>query len=163
MKGVEILSRDGTARYGRLIVDDQVLLFPAATDTTRLFPALCNRPGTNIPPIEDPEFVSRFLVRDGQQPVPLHIQAPVSIESGDTVITPNWHTLLSRPRDFCQFLDGLKASVPRIPAGISLALHSLRMQQFSFMPDLISLIISQQTVRLHKASSVFLTGSTQRA
>jgi len=112
MKGVEILSRDGTARYGRLIVDDQVLLFPAATDTTRLFPALCNRPGTNIPPIEDPEFVSRFLVRDGQQPVPLHIQAPVSIESGDTVITPNWHTLLSRPRDFCQFLDGLKASVP---------------------------------------------------
>ncbi|NLW75675.1 MAG: pseudouridine synthase, partial [Methanomicrobiales archaeon] len=89
MKGVEILSRDGTARYGRLTVDDTVMSFPSATDTTRLFPALNTRTGTNIPPIEDPEFVSRFLVRDGEQPIPLHIHAPADIQSGDTVITPN--------------------------------------------------------------------------
>ncbi|HOL40951.1 MAG TPA: pseudouridine synthase, partial [Methanospirillum sp.] len=112
MKGVEILSRDGTARCGRLTVDDHVLLTPAATDTTRLYPALCSRSGSNIPALEDPEFVSLFLVRDGEQPVPLHIHAPFPIQPGETVITPNWHTLLSRPRDFCQFLDGLKASVP---------------------------------------------------
>ena len=112
MKGVEILSRDGTARYGRLSVDDTILNLPSATDTTRLFPTLNTRSGTNIPPIEDPDFVSRFLIRDGEQPIPLHIHAPVNIQSGDTVITPNWHTLLSRPRDFCQLLDQLKASTP---------------------------------------------------
>jgi archaeosine synthase len=112
MKGVEILNRDGTARYGRLTVEKQVLIFPTACDTTRIFPALQNRTGTNIPPLEEPEFVSRFMSRDGKQPIPIHIHAPINISSGETVITPNWHTLLSRPREFSQYLNQLKATIP---------------------------------------------------
>jgi len=112
MKGVEILSRDGTARYGRLTVEEQALLFPSATDTTEIFPALNNRAGTSIPPADDPGFISRFLVRDGNQPIPVHVHSPVDIQSGETVIAPNWHTLLSRPRDFCQLLDELKGTIP---------------------------------------------------
>jgi len=112
MKAVEIVSRDGTARYGRLNVDDKILTFPAAYDTGDLFPALNVREGTSIPAIEDPEFITRYLIGDGEQPVPVHVHAECSVKSGDTVITPNWHTLLSRPRDLCNNLDTLKSTIP---------------------------------------------------
>lgn len=112
MKVVEVLSRDGTARYGRLTIGETTIHFPTACDTSRIFPSLSERGLTSIPAIESPEFVHRFLVRDKTQPIPLHIHADADVHSGDTVITPNWHTLLSRPRDFCQFLDKIKSSAP---------------------------------------------------
>ncbi|PWR74903.1 archaeosine synthase subunit alpha [Methanospirillum stamsii] len=112
MKGVEILSRDGTARYGRFGVGEDTFIFPAAYQTTDLFPAISKRDLTNIPVLEDKEFVDRYLVRDGEEPVPLHIRADNEVPSGTTVITPNWHTLLTRPRDLCSFLDTLKSTIP---------------------------------------------------
>ena len=112
MKGVEILSRDGTARYGRMGIGEQILYFPGVYDTSSLFLALSDRDHSNLPPIEDRDFVARYLVQDGRQPVLLHVQAEVQVTSGDTVMTPNWHTLISRPRDFCGFLDTLKVSAP---------------------------------------------------
>lgn len=112
MKGVEIQSRDGTARCGRLGIDEQILPFPAVYEMEKLYPSLSARKETNVPAIEEKSFVTRYLIHDGQQPYPLHVQAGDTIRSGDTVITPNWHTLLARPRDFCEFLDQLKPSVP---------------------------------------------------
>ena len=161
MKGVEILSRDGTARYGRLTVGEQALLFPSATDTTEIFPALNNRAGTSIPPADDPGFISRFLVRDGNQPIPVHVHSPTDIQSGETVIAPNWHTLLSRPRDFCQLLDELRHH----PSGYLRTFQvqrSLKMRPFSFMQALISLTISQPTLPRRRASSASLTGNTRK-
>lgn len=113
MKGVEILSRDGTARYGRMRTEaGDELLFPKACDTSVCFPALLSRQGSSVPPLEDAEFVRRYLTWDQMQPVPVHIHADHPVTSGDTVLTPNWHTLMQRPRDLCMHLDTLKNRVP---------------------------------------------------
>lgn len=87
MKGVEILSRDGTARFGRLTINEKTFTLPAAYDIPEIFPALSGRYETNIPAIEDREFVARYLLRDEKQPIPVHIHVENSVKSGDTIIT----------------------------------------------------------------------------
>lgn len=113
MKGVEILSRDGTARVGRMRTEDGTeILFPKACDTSACFPSLLSRQGSSVPPLEDAEFVRRYFTWDQMQPVPVHIHAEHPVTSGDTVLTPNWHTLIQRPRDLCMHLDTLKNRYP---------------------------------------------------
>jgi archaeosine synthase len=54
----------------------------------------------------------RYLTNDGEQPVPVHIHQDNVLSSGDIVLTQNWHTLLSQPRDFVRHLQILKQRNP---------------------------------------------------
>ncbi len=93
-------------------MDDQEYPLPGAYETRTLFPALQTRKLDAIFPTDTPEFVSRFLTRDGEQPVPVHIHLEVQLKSGDVAITQNWHTLLKQPRDFVRNLQILKTRLP---------------------------------------------------
>lgn len=113
MKGVEVIYRDATARSGKFLGEDGVEhIFPAAYDMDSIFPVLTDRERSFIPPLEEPEFVKRFFLWDQKEPVPVHIHADSSVLSGDTVITPGWHTLLNRPRDLLNQLEVLKTKFP---------------------------------------------------
>lgn len=113
MKGVEIISRDATARYGKLVTETgDEFLFPGAYNTAEIFPALRERGLSNVPPFEEPEFLKKYFTWDKKEPVPIHIHTDHSVVSGNTVITPCWHTMLNRPRDLLTHLDTLKNRLP---------------------------------------------------
>ncbi len=104
----DFVARDGTGRAGRLRIDDVEYTLPGVFETRTLFPALNTRSLSAIFPTDDPEFVSRYFCVDGEQPVPIHIHHDTPVSSGDVVVTPNWHNLLTSPRDFVQHLLTLK-------------------------------------------------------
>lgn len=108
----DFIARDGTGRAGRLRIDDTEYLLPGVLDTQEVFPALSTRRLSAIFPSDDETFVSRFMSSDGEQPVPIHIHQEVPVASGEVVITPNWHHLLSSPRDFVRHLLILKERLP---------------------------------------------------
>ena len=112
MRTCEFTSRDGTGRAGRLRIDEKEYLLPGTYDITALFPALRTRKLDAVFPTDGPDFISRFLTRDGDQPVPVHIHHNEPLHSGDVVITQNWHTLLQQPRDFVRHLQILKERLP---------------------------------------------------
>lgn len=112
MRTCEFLARDGTGRVGRLRINEIEYLLPGAYDTKAIFPSLTARKHDALFPTDTPEFVSRFLKSDGNQPVSVHIHRDEPCSSGEVVITPNWHTLLEQPRDFVRHLQILKERLP---------------------------------------------------
>lgn len=112
MRTCEFTNRDGTARAGRLRIEEDEYLLPGVYETTGIFPVLIQRHLDAVFPDDEPAFVHRYLTRDGEQPVLVHIHHEGEIESGDVVLTPNWHTLLANPRDFVKHLLALKERFP---------------------------------------------------
>ncbi len=108
MRTCEFTARDGTARAGRLRIDENEYLLPGVCDTGSLFPALGTRREDALFPSDDPDFVARFLTRDGDQPVPVHLHGDNPVQSGDVLSLMNWHTLLNQPREFIRQLLLLK-------------------------------------------------------
>nr|WP_319537877.1 archaeosine synthase subunit alpha [uncultured Methanospirillum sp.] len=112
MRTCEFTARDGTGRAGRLRIDETEYLLPWAGDISSLFPALAERRLDALFPSDNPEFVEKYFITDGKQPIPVHIHHPDELKSGDVVITPNWHTLNNQPRDFIRHLQILKERIP---------------------------------------------------
>ncbi|WP_319580548.1 archaeosine synthase subunit alpha [uncultured Methanospirillum sp.] len=112
MRTCEFTARDGTGRAGRLRIDETEYLLPWAGDISSLFPALAERRLDALFPSDNLEFVEKYFITDGKQPIPVHIHHPDELKSGDAVITPNWHTLNNQPRDFIRHLQILKERIP---------------------------------------------------
>ncbi len=112
MKRYEIVHRDGNARTGRYTTSGgEEFLLPGAYETEEIFPFLAREEYTNIPPIEDASFVHQFAWSDHEDLVMVHPQLVCKVSSGDTVVTPNWHTLISNPRRLLQYLLPLKTAI----------------------------------------------------
>ena len=112
LRTCEFTARDGTGRIGRLRIDADEYLLPWAGEVSTLFPALKTRTLDGLFPSDAQEFVERFWISDGQQPVQVHIHHPDELKSGDAVITPNWHTLIDQPRILVKQLLTLKERTP---------------------------------------------------
>jgi archaeosine synthase len=105
----DCLAREGTFSHGALSI-----LTPGIIDIPAVFPDLDREVGTNVPLSADPAFVSRYRlpVKGKGSPAVVHPLGEEQVAPGDLVVVANWHTVLSRPRDFVRHLAALKEMVP---------------------------------------------------
>jgi archaeosine synthase len=112
MTKFDIRKRDGLARTGMLTVESTTITLPAAADTEILFPALAHVPSVNIPLSAPAKLVREFppVIHGG--PVIIHPQQENIAQSGDCVMAANWHTASANPRNYVDWLVGLKEKTP---------------------------------------------------
>ncbi|MGD0534264.1 MAG: archaeosine synthase subunit alpha [Methanoregula sp.] len=112
---IDIRKRDGLARAGLLTCDGgsvPQVPFPAVLETETVFPSLATRGGTNVPLSAPAEFVKTYITRGTDQPVAIHPSFENPAASGDVVMVANWHTALSNPRRYVEWLKNLKEKTP---------------------------------------------------
>jgi archaeosine synthase len=112
MTRFDIRKRDGLARTGILDTGTATVKLPAVADTEVLFPSLANVPSINIPLSAPAVLVQEYppVIPDG--PVIIHPQRGNTAESGDCVMVANWHTAFANPRNYVDWLVGLKEKTP---------------------------------------------------
>jgi archaeosine synthase len=108
----DIRRRDCLAREGTFSHGDLAIRTPGILDIPAVFPDLDREERTNVPLSADADFVSRFSRPAKGSPVIVHPLGTGEVASGDLVVVANWHTVLSRPRDFVRYLAALKERVP---------------------------------------------------
>lgn len=112
MTRFDIRKRDGLARTGMLETGISVVQLPVAADPETLFPALANTPAINIPLTAPARLVQEFPPVIPGGPVIIHPQRGNIAESGDCVMAANWHTAFANPRNYADWLVGLKEKTP---------------------------------------------------
>jgi len=110
--GCEVKRRDGPARISILTTPDGPVRLPAVMDTLRLFPDLSSRELSNVPLAAPEPFARRYHCRGSGQPVAVHPALVPDVSSGDCVLVPGWHTALSNPRNYVDWLVHLKEAIP---------------------------------------------------
>jgi len=108
----DIRKRDGLARSGIFQTDTISLKLPAALAVESLFPDLDMREGTNLPLCAPSALVKHYPPRNNGQPVTIHPHLENPAHSGDCVIVANWQVALSNPRNYVEWLIGLKEKTP---------------------------------------------------
>jgi len=108
----DIRRRDCLARAGIFSHDGLSVRTPGIIDVPAVFPEFDRETGTNVPLSGDAEFVSRYHHPAGGGAVVVHPLGREKVTSGDLVVVANWHTVLSRPRDFVRYLTSLKGRLP---------------------------------------------------
>ncbi len=112
MSRFDIRKRDGLARTGIFEADTARVKLPAASVPETLFPNLESFEATNLPLCAPQALVNRFPPEVNTQPVTIHPQLDNPAHSGDCVMVANWHTALSNPRNYVDWLIGLKEKTP---------------------------------------------------
>jgi archaeosine synthase len=85
---------------------------PVALDAESLFPHLDRLRGSNIPLCAPAELIQKFPPLSNGQPVSIHPMLDNPAHSGDCVMAANWHTAFSNPRNYVDWLIGLKEKTP---------------------------------------------------
>jgi archaeosine synthase alpha-subunit len=105
--------RDGLARTGVLERDARPpLILPAVADWKELFPDLGTLRNTDLPLCAPVALVSQYPPPEGIQPVSIHPQRENRAQSGDCVMVAGWHTAFHNPRNYVDWLIGLKKKTP---------------------------------------------------
>ena len=112
MTRFDIRKRDGLARSGIFQTDTISVKLPAALAVETLFPDLDMREGTNLPLCAPSALVKHYPPRNNGQPVSIHPHLDNPAQSGDCVMVANWQTALSNPRNYVDWLIGLKEKTP---------------------------------------------------
>ncbi|MDD1688393.1 MAG: archaeosine synthase subunit alpha [Methanoregula sp.] len=112
MTRFDIRKRDGLARSGIFQTAAISLKLPAALAVETLFPDLETLDGTNLPLCAPPALVNRYPPRNNGQPLSIHPHLDNPAQSGDCVMVAGWHTALSNPRNYVEWLIGLKEKTP---------------------------------------------------
>jgi archaeosine synthase alpha-subunit len=112
MSRYEVLKRDGMARIGRYENEETDLTTPGVVDAASVFPTLSERRLTNVPLSAAPGFVDSYFSPGDGEPVAVHPLATAAAASGTSVLVANWHTTLSNPRTYVDFLTSMKAGIP---------------------------------------------------
>jgi archaeosine synthase len=128
----EIRRRDCLAREGIFSHGDLTIRTPGIIDIPKVFPDLDRETGTNVPLAADAAFVSRYHRPGAGAPVVVHPLGEEKVASGDLVVVANWHTVLSRPREFVRHLASLKGRLPPDTAWYAPA---------SALPSTVSLLV----------------------
>ncbi|NLX49982.1 MAG: DUF5591 domain-containing protein [Methanospirillum sp.] len=108
---LEIRSRDGLARTGALIHDDQVLQSPCAADVQALFPSLSSRFLENVPLSAGESFTDAWLV-SGNEPHTVHPASSLEVPRGEALMVANWNSALANPAAYVRYLVALKERLP---------------------------------------------------
>ena len=112
MTRFDIRKRDGLARTGILQHDLNSLRLPTALAVETFFPDLNTRDGANLPLCAPPALVRHHPPRTNGQPLSIHPHLDNPAQSGDCVMAAGWHTALSNPRNYVDWLIGLKEKTP---------------------------------------------------
>ncbi|HIJ07108.1 DUF5591 domain-containing protein, partial [Methanocalculus sp.] len=112
MSTFEVRRRDGLARHGIYTIGDLTIETPAVIDPIAVFPDLTSRPFSNIPLQADEAFVKAWSKRSGEEPIPAHPVLSEGISSGDAAIISCWHTALTNPRTYTEWVEQLISSLP---------------------------------------------------
>ena len=112
MTRFDIRKRDGLARSSIFQTDTISLKLPAALAVETLFPDLTMREGTNIPLCAPPALVKHYFPHNNRQPVTIHPHLDNPAHSGDCVMVADWQTALLNPRNYVNWLIGLKEKTP---------------------------------------------------
>jgi archaeosine synthase len=89
-----------------------ILKVPAAIGVETLFPCLDTRHSTNMPLCASPALVKQFPPLNNGQPVSIHPHLENSAHSSDCVMVEDWHTAFLNPRNYVDWLVGLKEKTP---------------------------------------------------
>jgi archaeosine synthase len=108
----DIRRRDCLAREGIYSHGDARIRTPGILDIPSVFPGLDREERTNVPLSADADFVSLYHHPGPGTPVVVHPLGGEPVASGDLVVAANWHTVLSRPRDFVGHLVTLRERIP---------------------------------------------------
>jgi len=112
MSRFNIRKRDGLARTGIFEADTARVKLPAASVPETLFSRLESFEATNLPLCAPQALVHRFPPEMNTRPVTIHPQLDNPAHSGDCVMVANWHTAFSNPRNYVDWLIGLKEKTP---------------------------------------------------
>jgi archaeosine synthase len=112
MTRFDIRKRDGLARSGIFQTDTITLKLPTALAVETLFPDLDTRDGTNLPLCAPSALVKQYPPRNCGQPLQIHPHLDNSAHSGDCVMVADWHTAWLNPRNYVDWLIGLKEKTP---------------------------------------------------
>ncbi len=113
MTRCNIRRRDGLARTGTFETEGgPAIKFPAALDTEAVFMALTRFANANLPLSAPKALVVKYPPETGIVPVTIHPQADNTARSGDCVMVAGWHTAFSNPRNYAEWLVGLKEKTP---------------------------------------------------
>ena len=112
MTKFDIRKRDGLARTGMFRDGDASIRLPTALEPESLFPDLDRREGTNLPLCTSPALAEHYPPLNRGQPISIHPRLDSPAKSGECVMAGNWHTALSNPRDYVDWLIGLKEKAP---------------------------------------------------
>ncbi len=112
MTRFDIRKRDGLARSGIFQTDTISLKLPAALAVETLFPDLDTRDGTNLPLCAPSALVKHYPPYNNGQPVTIHPHLDNPAHSGDCVMVADWQTALLNPRNYVDWLIGLKEKTP---------------------------------------------------
>jgi archaeosine synthase len=108
----EVKRRDTLARFSLLTTASGPVRLPAAADLPTLFPDLSCREFSNVPLSAPEALARRYHTRGTGQPVAVHPALEPDVLSGDCVLIPCWHTVLSHPREYVEWLVSLKGAIP---------------------------------------------------
>jgi len=108
----DIRKRDGLARTGVFGTGSVTVQTPAAVDPYTLFPALASLDPCNIPLSAPSGLAVNYHNEIPGGPVIAHPNRENSARSGDCVMVANWHTAFSNPRNYVNWLVGLKDKTP---------------------------------------------------
>jgi len=112
MTKFDIRKRDGLARTGVFRKGDISLRLPMALEAESLFPDLDRREETNLPLCAPGSLAEHYPPPDREPPITIHPVLENPAQSGDCVIAANWHTVLSNPRNYVDWVIGLKEKIP---------------------------------------------------
>jgi archaeosine synthase len=112
MTKFDIRKRDGLARTGVFDAGNGPVQTPAAADMETLFPGLAFATSINIPLSAPARLVEQYPAVIPNGPVIIHPHRQSTAESGDCVMVANWHTAFSNPRNYVDWLVGMKEKIP---------------------------------------------------
>jgi archaeosine synthase len=112
MTQFEVRRRDGLARNAIYTLGEMIIETPAVIDPLSVFPDLASRPLSNIPLEADEECVRRYAEPADDQPIPVHPAVIEGASSGDAVMISNWHTALTNPRVYAEWVEQFIGSLP---------------------------------------------------
>jgi archaeosine synthase len=131
---VDIRKRDGLARMGLFEYQGKKRSFPAALHMHEEFPSLLHWQHSCVPLMMDPVFSRTYHQRGAEEPFSVHPQAIPNVPHGSGVMVPNWHTALTNPASYVDWLVTLKETVSpdtlwyapaaALPENLSLLLYS---------------------------------------
>ncbi len=112
MTKFDIRKRDGLARTGIFWDGNISIRLPMALEPESLFPDLDQRDETNLPLCTSSSMAEHYPPLNRGQPISIHPRLDSPAKSGECVMAGNWHTALSNPRDYVDWLIGLKEKNP---------------------------------------------------
>jgi len=112
MSRFEVRRRDGLARTGVYTTGEVTIATPAIIDPLTVFPDLANRPHSHIPLQANEGWIAAYGKKPAGQPYPVYPASPGGIGSGDAVIMPCWHTALTHPRQYADWIQRFIMALP---------------------------------------------------